>query len=281
MVVRTSSNASAARDRAATRRSSGWWSNGFGAPALLARVRGTLPKGRARVDAAAARGETQDSSRSDDELGDLLHDLRAAQRRVAAAGDAERRRLERDLHDGAQQRLMAIRLELGLLRELLDDDPRAAGQRLDELRGELDAAIEQLRELAHGLCPPLLASDGLYAALVSVARHSAIPVTVDSDGMGRAPRPIESAAYFCCLEALQNATKHAGPGANVSIHVSMADEALTFRVRDDGAGFDPDAVAPGYGLINLRDRIDALGGQVAVTSAPGGGTTVAGRIPVL
>ena len=211
----------------------------------------------------------------------LLDDLRAAQRRVAEARDAERRRVERDLHDGAQQRLIAIRIELGLVRELLDHDPRAAGQKLDEVHRELDAAVEQLRELAHGLYPPLLVSDGLYAALVSVARHSPIPVTVDEDGIARAPRPIESAAYFCCLEALQNATKHAGPDTTVSIQVGVSAEALQFRVSDDGVGFDPDSVCPGYGLINLRDRIDALGGQVAVTSAPGRGTTVEGRIPLL
>ncbi len=253
----------------------------FGAPELLARARATLQNARARIDAAAARGKIQERERLEGELRALLSDLRAAQRRVAAARDAERRRVERDLHDGAQQRLMAIRLELGLVQELLDRDPGAARERLDELRYELDAAVEQLRELAHGLYPPLLASDGLYAALVSVARHSAIPVAVDGDGMPRAPRSMESAAYFCCLEALQNATKHAGPGANVSIHLSIADEVLRFRVRDDGAGFDPDSARLGSGLINLRDRIDAIGGQVEVTSAPGQGTTVEGRIPLL
>jgi signal transduction histidine kinase len=253
----------------------------FGAPELLARARATLQNTRARIDAAAARGQIRERERHEGELRTLLTDLRAAQRRVAAAGDAERRRVERDLHDGAQQRLMAIRLELGLVQELLDDDPRAARRRLDDLHDELDAAVEQLRELAHGLYPPLLASDGLYAALLSVARHSVIPLTVEGEGVTRAPRSIESAAYFCCLEALQNATKHAGPGANVSIHLSMADEALQFRVCDDGAGFEPEAVRPGSGLINLRDRIDALGGRVEVTSAPGRGTTVEGRIPLL
>ncbi len=239
----------------------------------------TLPA-RADPDSTLRALELDADARQKRELQALLDDLRAAQRRVAAAGDAERRRVERDLHDGAQQRLMAIRLELGLVRELLDDDPRAAGQRLDELHHELDATVEQLRELAHGLYPPLLASDGLYAALVSVARHSPMPVTVEGDGMARAPRSIESAAYFCCLEALQNATKHAGSGATVSIHVASCEHALRFRVSDDGAGFDPEAVRPGYGLINLRDRIDALGGQVEVVSAPGQGTTVQGRIPL-
>lgn len=281
MAARTSIRPSAASpdDRAARLDGVGSRSTVLSTPGLVARVRFMLQNRRARIDAATAQGDLPEGAES--QLADLLNDLRAAQRRLAAARDAERRRVERDLHDGAQQRLMAIRLELGLVRELLDHDPHAAGQRLDELRHELDAAIEQLRELAHGLSPPLLASDGLCAALVSVARHSAVPVTVDGNGMPRAPQPVESAAYFCCLEALQNATKHAGPGATVSIHVSIADESLRFRVHDDGAGFDPDTVPPGYGLLNLRDRIAALGGQVEVTSAPGRGTTVAGRIPVL
>lgn len=267
MVVRTSTSASTP----------------FGgrAAGLLARVRAMLQNAHTRVNVGFAPGALEERERHEDELRALLTDLRAAQRRVAEAGDAERRRVERDLHDGAQQRLMAIRLELGLVRELLDHDPRAAGQKLDELHHELDAAVEQLRELAHGLCPPLLASDGLYAALVSVARRSAIPVRVDGDATSRAPRPIESAAYFCCLEALQNSTKHAGPGAHVSIHVNVAEEALQFLVCDDGAGFDADAVRPGFGLVNLRDRIDALGGHVEVTSAPGRGTTVEGHIPLL
>jgi signal transduction histidine kinase len=137
-----------------------------------------------------------------------------------------------------------------------------------------------LRELAHGLYPPLLASDGLHAALMSAARHSAIAVTVEGEGLARAPRAVESAAYFCCLEALQNATKHAGPGANVSIRVRMTGEVLQLRICDDGAGFDPNAVRPGYGLINLRDRIDAVGGRVDVSSAPGRGTAVEAQIPV-
>lgn len=252
----------------------------FGAPELLARVRATLRNAQARADAAAARGRFEEEHRHEGQLHALLNDLRAAQRRVAAAGDAERRRVERDLHDGAQQRLTAIRLELGLVRELMDDDSATARVRLDELRRELDDAVEELRELAHGIYPPLLASDGLHAALVSAARHAAIPVTVEAGEIRRAPRAIESAAYFCCLEALQNAAKHAGAGARASIHLSTAGGLLDFEVSDDGLGFAPNAVRPGHGLINLRDRVDALGGHVEVTSAPGRGTTVVGRIPL-
>jgi len=252
----------------------------FGAPELLARVRATLENSRVRIELARAQGRVEERARHADELKALLNDLRAAQRRVAAAGDAERRRIERDLHDGAQQRLMAIRLELGLLTELLEKDPAAASARLKELHRDVDEALDELRELGHGLYPPLLASDGLYAALLSVARRSPIPVTVEGSDIPRAPRSIENAAYFCCLEALQNAGKHAGPGARATVDLRASGGSLEFRVCDDGTGFDPDAVRPGHGLINLRDRLDALGGRLEVISARGSGTTVLGQIPL-
>lgn len=252
----------------------------FGAPELLARVRTTLRNSRGRSAAAAARGRFEERVRHEGELRALLADLRAAQRRVAAAGDAERRRIERDLHDGAQQRLMALRLELTLLSERLEANPAAATERLRELRHELDEALEELRELAHGLYPSLLASDGLEAALAATAVRSPIPVTVEATGITRAPRSIESAAYFCCLEALQNAIKHAGPGASAVIELQMRHGFLEFAVRDDGAGFDQASVRPGHGLINLRDRLEALGGHTSITSAPGIGTTVAGHLPL-
>jgi signal transduction histidine kinase len=228
----------------------------------------------------ATRGRVEERARHEGELRALLNDLRAAQRRVAVAGDAERRRIERDLHDGAQQRLMALRLELGLLEERVRDDPKRATEMLRALRLELDGAVEELRELAHGLYPPLLASDGLVAALAATARRSAIPVTIDASGMSRAPRSIESAAYFCCLEALQNAAKHAGPDARAVVELRMDAGCLRFSVRDDGAGFDASVMRPGYGLINLRDRLSALGGGASVSSSPGAGTTVSGHIPL-
>ncbi|HTX13409.1 MAG TPA: histidine kinase [Solirubrobacteraceae bacterium] len=229
---------------------------------------------------AEARGRVEERARHEGELRALLNDLRAAQRRVAVAGDSERRRIERDLHDGAQQRLMALRLELGLLQERVRDDPNRAAEMLRSLRLELDEALEELRELAHGLYPPLLASDGLAAALSATARRSAIPVTVEASGMTRAPRSIESAAYFCCLEALQNAAKHAGPGARAAIELRMDGGVLSFSVHDDGAGFDPSVERAGYGLINLRDRLNALGGDASVTSSLGAGTTLTGHIPL-
>lgn len=249
--------------------------------AKLDRVRAaTLQNARRRTDAAAAQARVQERGRHDGELRALLNDLRAAQRRVVAAGDAERRRIERDLHDGAQQRLMAVRLELGLLEEQLQEEPHAAARQLAPLRRELDEALEELRELAHGLYPPLLASDGLEAALAAVGRRSPLPVRVEARGMVRAPRSIESTAYFCCIEALQNAVKHAGPGAQVTIKLAMRNHCLVFSVEDDGVGFDPELVRPGQGLVNLRDRLSGLGGSVEIRSAPGAGTSLAGEIPL-
>jgi signal transduction histidine kinase len=215
------------------------------------------------------------------ELRALLSDLRAAQRRIAEAGDDERRRIERNLHDGAQQRLMAIRLELGLLAERLDD-PGAVVARaeLERLRGDLDDALDELRELAHGLHPPLLASDGLYAALSAACRRAPLQIELAGADVGRLPRAIETAVYFCCLEAMQNAVKHAGASARIWMRVELRDEMLVWRVGDDGVGFDPGATARGAGLTNLRDRLGALGGRADIVSEPGCGTTVSGAIPL-
>lgn len=252
----------------------------FQARELVARLRATLEGARLRSEDAEARGRERERALREDELGLLLDDLRAAQRRVAAAADAERRRIERNLHDGAQQRLMAIRLELGLLGERLERDPVAARAEIERLHTELNEALEELRELAHGLYPPLLASDGLYAALAAATLHAAIPVAVEGEDIGRMPQAIESAAYFACLEALQNAAKHAGDGAQATVRLDVSKGALTFTIHDDGAGFDAHATPSGHGLANLRDRVGALGGSAEVASAPGQGTTVRGRIPL-
>jgi signal transduction histidine kinase len=252
----------------------------FGARELLARVRSTVESSRVRAEASAASGRKEESARRDGELRALLNDLRAAQRRVAAAGDAERRRIARDVHDGAQQRLLAIRLELGILSEALDGVDAGTAATLSALREQLDAALEELRELAHGLYPPLLASDGLYAAPSAIAGRAAIPVTIEAKGVSRAPRSIESAAYFCCLEAIQNSAKHGGSAASAKVRLSSSNGVLEFRVEDDGVGFDADAVRPGHGLINMHDRLDALGGHAEVASRPGQGTVVRGQIPL-
>jgi signal transduction histidine kinase len=211
----------------------------------------------------------------------LLDDLRAAQRRAVAAEDAERQRIERDLHDGAQQRLMAMRLELGLLAERLEEDHRpVTRQDLDRLRGAVEEALGELRELAHGLRPPLLASDGLQAALVAASRRGPVPVEVVGSDVGRLDAAAENAAYFCCMEALQNVAKHAGNGARAVIRLEAGDGALRFTVTDDGRGFDPGRDVEGHGLTNLRDRLGALGGHAEVTSVPGRGTIIFGHIPL-
>ena len=214
------------------------------------------------------------------ELKDVLGDLRAAQRRAVTAGDVERQRIERNLHDGAQQRLMAIRLELGVLAETLEQDPDGSRAELQRLRGQLDEALEELREIAHGLYPPLLSSDGLRAAISAAARGATIPVGVEFGEFPRLPRAIENAAYFCCTEALQNVAKHAGDRARAMVSVRVCAGVLELRVVDDGAGFDPGAVPRGHGLTNLGDRLQALGGRAEIGSVPGQGTTVVGWIPL-
>jgi signal transduction histidine kinase len=214
------------------------------------------------------------------ELQDLLSVLRAARRRAVVAGDAERQRIERNLHDGAQQRLMAVRLELTLLQETLEGDPRGARGELQRLRGELDAALRELRELAHGLYPQLLATHGLSDAVRAAARRATFPVAVEIGEFGRLPSVIESAAYFCCVEALQNVAKHAGSGAEATVSLSVREDTLYFRVSDDGVGFDT-AASGGQGLTNLLDRVGALGGRGEIDATPGVGTTVTGWIPLV
>ena len=241
-------------------------------------MRATAHGSRVRTGAAEARGRAQARAAGERELHALLDELKAAQRRVAEAGDAERRRIERDLHDGAQQRLMAVRLELGMLAERAGADGLRGA--LEGLRGDVEEALDELRELAHGLVPPLLASDGLYTALAAAARRTPAPVRIAGREVGRLPPAVENAAYFRRAEALQNVTKHAGAGARVAIDLDVRHGALVFRVSDDGAGFDPGVQGDGNGLTNLRDRLAALGGHAEVESSPGRGTTVRGQIPL-
>lgn len=252
----------------------------FGARELLARTRATLENARSRSAAGITQGRTAEREMKNAELAALLNDLKAAQLRVAAAADAERRKIEQDLHDGAQQHLLGIGLQLDLLSESLDDDKPAARRTLQRVQSGVDAAIEELRELAHGLHPALLASHGLYAALSARARRLVNPVTVTGAHIGRVPREIESAVYFCCSEALQNVVKHAGADAHAGVKLKVRDGLLEFTVRDDGRGFEPGAGHAGIGLTNLRDRLEALGGDLELASSPGSGTTVRGQIPL-
>ena len=206
-----------------------------------------------------------------------LQDSRA---RIVAAGDNERRKLERNLHDGAQQHLVALAVKLRLAHDAVEDDPEDALAMIDEIKGDVQTAIAELRALAHGIFPPLLVSGGLREALPAAAGRAALPTTVEFDGVGRYGNDIEAAVYFCTLEALQNAGKHAGENATATVKVVDAEGELRFEIRDDGAGFENVGRAGGHGFVNMADRLGAFGGTVRVVSAPGSGTTITGTIPL-
>jgi signal transduction histidine kinase len=207
-----------------------------------------------------------------------LEDLRASRQRLVMAQDQERRKLERNLHDGAQQILVAIKVKLGLAATLTDTDPDRARELVGQLKTDTDEALETLRDLARGIYPPLLADQGLVAALSAQGRKATLPVHVEGEGIGRYPQDIEAAVYFCCLEALQNVQKYAG-ASSATITLSDAGSGLVFEVHDDGVGFDPATQKKGSGLQNMEDRLDALGGVVVLRSAPGRGTTITVSLP--
>jgi signal transduction histidine kinase len=209
----------------------------------------------------------------------LLEDLRASRKRIVSAQDERARDLERNIHDGAQQQLVALAVKLRVAQGLVSRDPVRAETMLGELQGETKAALQDLRDLARGIYPPLLADKGLLAALEAQARKASVPTSVAADGIGRYPQGVESAVYFCTLEALNNVAKYAD-AATAEIRLSQENGVLSFSVLDDGRGFDTTIASTGTGLQGMADRIDAVGGELSVESAPGRGTTVAGRIPV-
>jgi signal transduction histidine kinase len=212
-------------------------------------------------------------------VAEQTQELRASRTRVVLAADAERRRIERDLHDGAQQQLIGLAVQLRLAGELVGTKPEKTKELIDALDDEIETTIDQLRDLAHGIYPPLLQDRGLADALAAAALRSSITAQVDTHDLGRYSPDIESTVYFCCVEALQNAAKHAGADALVTISV-RANGHLTFRITDDGVGFEPRSRHDGVGLTNMRDRVGALGGSLDVRSTPGGGVTVTGSIPL-
>jgi signal transduction histidine kinase len=199
-------------------------------------------------------------------------EMRAARFRILAGVEAERRALERDLHDGAQQHLIALRVKIALMAQ---GDPSDADRVLAELTKDVDAALDEVRALAQGIYPPLLQAEGLTGALHAAAQRSPIPVSVHCTG-GRYPAEMESAIYFSCLEALQNAGKHARAGARATIRVSSSDGVLRFRVEDTGQGFDVRAARAGMGIANMTERMAAIGGDIRVASQPQRGTVVSG-----
>lgn len=210
----------------------------------------------------------------------LIQDLHDSRQRLVAAQDEERRGIERNLHDGAQQQFVAVKLKASMVRQLVErgDDERAV-ELLEQVLSDLDAGVQSLRDLAHGIYPPLLEAEGLAAALRAHAGRAPIPVSVSVHDIGRYPQEVETAMYFCALEALQNAVKHADAD-HVDITITHEDAELAIRVSDDGDGFDPATQRRSRGLTNMSDRIEALGGRLTVRSFLSRGTSVIGRVPI-
>jgi len=209
----------------------------------------------------------------------LVEELRASQRRLVTAQDRERRRLERNIHDGSQQQLVALSVKTRLARDLTARDPAQAAEMLTQIDAEIQTALGDLRDLARGIYPPLLIDEGLGAALDAQARRSPVPTTVRADGLGRYAPEVEAAVYFSCLEALQNVVKYA-EARSATVILAQSNGHLTFEVVDDGRGFDPAAERDGSGLQGIADRLGALHGEVTIRSEPGAGTRIRGRIEV-
>jgi signal transduction histidine kinase len=208
-----------------------------------------------------------------------LRELRESRTRILTTADRERRRIERDLHDGAQQRLVALRIKLELTEELLRENQASGLAELRALGSDIDETLDEIRSLARGVYPAPLADQGLAGALRMAALQTALPAEIRPDGIGRHPPEIESAVYFCCLEALQNASKHAQGATRVTVSLAE-DDALRFEIRDDGDGFDVQSTASGAGLANMRDRLAAIGGDLKIESTPGEGAVVSGSVPI-
>jgi signal transduction histidine kinase len=209
----------------------------------------------------------------------LIDDLKSSRQRLVAAQDEERRKIERNIHDGAQQQLVALAVQQRLAASLIGKDDDGARRMLEQLQIQTNEALDDLRDLARGIYPPLLADKGLVAALEAQARKASVPVTVNADGVGRYPQELESAVYFSCLEALQNVAKYAD-ATSAQIDLADGDAGLRFSVTDDGVGFDADATGYGTGLQGIADRLAAIGGTIDISSAPGRGTVLSGRLPI-
>ena len=207
-------------------------------------------------------------------------EIAVARRRAVAESDSERRRIERDLHDGAQHQLVSLSLALGLVEHgLTTDRLDQARSGLDSVASQLDAVTDLLARTTAGVTSPVLARSGLFAALRQELAHDDPPVALDAPAGARFPAEVEEAVYFVCLEAINNSRKHA-PGARVGVRLAADGDRLHFAVRDDGPGFTPADANPGRGMRNVASRVAAVGGQVDVRSVPGVGTTVEGSVPL-
>jgi signal transduction histidine kinase len=209
------------------------------------------------------------------ELQQRADELQMSRTRVVEAQDAERRRLERDLHDGAQQQLIALMVNLRLAKTLLTRSRVKGAQLLGKQRDNVLAIIDTLSDLSHGLYPT---QSGLELALRAAAAASAIPVELRIEGVGKQTETVEAAAYFCCLEALQNAAKHSA-ASRIDVDLEDHNTHLVLRITDDGRGFVPGSSADGRGLVNMRERIESLDGRLSVVSSPGAGTVITAKIP--
>nr|MBA2600961.1 hypothetical protein [Actinomycetota bacterium] len=212
------------------------------------------------------------------ELSARIEELRASRQRIVAAQDAERKRIERDIHDGAQQQLIAMGMKARSARELAAADPGRAEDLLEEIVNDSTAAVQALRDLARGIYPPILAHRGLGSALEAHARRCPVTVKIESDGISRYASDIENALYFCCLEAIQNGMKHGrGP---LTVTLRESDDSLRFDVVDRGPGFQSEDTGIGSGMQNMADRLSALGGKLEIATGPEGGASVSGRVPL-
>ncbi|GAA0437209.1 hypothetical protein Acor_50040 [Acrocarpospora corrugata] len=254
----------------------------FGEVRLYATARADLVPDAPQLlgDVAHTLGIVLRNDRLTSQLQARLADLQASRRRLVEAHDHARRGLERDIHDGAQTRLIALRIRLATLRAHLDrhSETRPFTTELDDIGADVDVAVRSLRALARGLHPPLLEQAGLTDALRDHARDLPVSVSVTARKVGRYPRTIEAAAYFCCLEAIQNAIRHSS-ATTITIDLTADGGRLCFQVSDNGIGFDPARTLAGTGLTNIDDRLSALGGQAHIHSTPGRGTRVNGAIP--
>jgi signal transduction histidine kinase len=228
---------------------------------------------RVRLETLTAIADTNRALREADA------ELRASRRRAIAAGDGERVRIERNIHDGAQQRLVALAVQLQLASQLARSGTPVTPDTLDAMHAESREAIDELRELARGIYPSVLTERGLDDALRSVASRSPNPVDVVYDCATELTPEDSAAIYFICLEALQNVAKHAGPQATARVAVEDRDAGLTVSVIDDGPGCDPTSIASSRGVLNMTDRAGALGGELSIDSAPGDGTRITMVLP--
>jgi signal transduction histidine kinase len=215
-----------------------------------------------------------DEAASRDELRLEVEELRASRTRLVVAADAERRRIEKDIHDGAQQHLVAVAVNLQLARQLARSDPAATEALLDEIGGDVRDALANVRALAREVFPPLLLDRGLADALRAAASAAGVRTHVQTAGLARHAADVEATAYFCCVEALRDAARRATEGARATVRVWQDDEVLLFEIADDGAGAEVSE------LTNARDRLAAIGGHLSVIHEPGSSTRVCGRIPL-